>query len=317
MINYAPAQLLPLAQRTGRWTIKQVHGHSCLYTTNLASSIRFLVTNSPAVLVNVLNNGQPGFPSQMYAWRVDNGPWHRVPASQRTLKISLLDTERHLIEVTCAGNTDFDQVWQGQQGFAITGIMVAGQITPAPQRPLVNFIGDSITAGCWVNGKQAALDYRPESNYVGLASDQANIDGVRIAYSAAGVLRPGTGGVPVAKGFLPAIDADTKWTVNDPQLTIVNLGVNDRRFPAARFKLAYEDFLKQVITTFPTSRIALLVPFSQTFRNEITATAAKYAVPLVQTAGWCTDYTDNLHPNQRGAQTAGDHFAKTLRQLLS
>lgn len=317
MTSYAPAALLPLAQRTGRWVIKQVHEQDCLYTTNLGSSIRLISHGSNELQVDVLDNGQPAFASQIYAWRIDNGPWHRIPAAQHHLSVSLPDRQHHLVEVSCAGNTDLDQVWHGNQGFAITSIHSTGQVEPAAPRPVVNFIGDSITAGCWVGGKHAAIDYRPESNYVGLACDQVGVDGVRIAYSAAGVLRPGTGGVPVATDFLPRIDATTKWFPNAPQLTVVNLGVNDRRFSAAEFQPAYEKFIGQVQATFPNCPLYLMVPFSQTFRSEILTTARRYGTGVIETTGWCHDYTDGLHPNQRGAVMAGHHLAYVLKKLIT
>lgn len=317
MVNYSAKFLLPLAQQTGRWTTKQVRGQDCLYTTNLGSSIRFIVNGSYSLIINVLNNGQPGLPSQMYAWRCDGLDWHRFSATTHSYQITLPDKSPHLVEVITAGNTDLDQVWNGQQGFAITEISTAGTLTAAPKRPLVDFIGDSITAGCWVAGKHAAADYRPESNYVGLTCDQLGIDSVRIAYSAAGVLRPGTGGVPVAKDFLLQIDADTPWQPNHPQLVVINLGVNDRRFAAEEFATAYDQFIRQVIASFPYVPIALLVPFSQTYRDEVATTAARYQVKLVKTAGWCTGFTDGLHPNQRGAQTASVHLTNVLNGLLS
>ena len=317
MANYSAKSLLPLAQRTGRWTNKQVRGQNCLYTTNLGSSIRLIVNNSCSLTINVLNNGQPGFPSQMYAWRRDGLDWHRFSAATLTCQVTLPDNGPHLVELITAGNTDLDQVWNGQQGFAITGIETTGTLTAAPQRPLVDFIGDSITAGCWVAGKHAAADYRPESNYVGIACDNLEIDSVRIAYSAAGVLRPGTGGVPVAKDFLLQIDADTSWQPNTPQLVVINLGVNDRRFSADEFSTAYDQFVGQVLASFPDIPVVLLVPFSQTYRAEIAAIAERYQLKLVETAGWCTNFTDGLHPNQYGAQTGGAHLTNTLKSLLA
>lgn len=315
MVFYSPAKLLPLAQRTGRWVIKRLHGQEVLYTTNLGSSLRFLSTASQ-LSITVLDNGFPGAPAQVYAWRSDQGAWHRFSAADRVCTIHL-PQGGHIIELITAGNTDSDRIWSGNEGFAVVGIETNDRITAAPSRPLVNFIGDSITAGCWVNGRRPAVDYRPESNYAGLVSDWLGLDSIRIAYSAAGVIRSGTGGVPTAQGFLPQIDAATPWQVNHPRLTVINLGVNDRRFPARDFVPAYDQFVQQVRTTFPTSKVVLLVPFSQTFERTIAATAQKYRLPLVKTAGWCRDYTDDLHPNQQGALTSARHLAAVLRKLLA
>lgn len=318
MRTYLPPDLLALAQRTGRWTLKQLAGSPVLYTTNLGSTLRFVINNSEKVTITVGDHHANHYPSHRFAIRVDKGPWHRYPASQRNITVHLSPTQ-HLVEVMTAGNTDFDNVWTGDEGFTLSGVGIGdrGQLKPAPHRPVIDFIGDSITAGCWVNGKHAAVDYRPESNYAALCCDQLGVDSVRIAYSAGGVLRPATGGVPVAKDFLPRIDADTPWTPNTPDLVVVNLGVNDRRYPLPAFTHAYDDFLSKVTTTFPTAPVAVMVPFSQTLAPTISQLAAKHLAHLIPTAGWCTSYTDGLHPDQVGARQAAVHLTRELGPLLT
>lgn len=315
---YSPQQLLPLANRTGRWTIKNAPGGPALYTTNLGSILRCQVTKSHHFIINVENRHAQLGPSQQYAVRIDGQAWQRFPASidRANLTISIAS---HTIEVMTAGNSDLDAVWDGNQGFAIRSVEIedAGQVTTATIRPVVDFIGDSITAGCWVNGKHAAVDYRPESNYTAIAADLLDVDSVRIAYSAGGVLRPATGGVPVASGFLPRIDRTTPWQPNRPQLVVVNLGVNDRRFSNADFIGAYEAFIRQVLAAFPAAPVVLLVPFSQSFKPQITAIGHGHHLPVIDTAGWCPSYTDGLHPDQAGSCAAGKQLATALAPYLS
>ena len=317
MAIYHANDLLPLAQRTGRWVVRKINNQPVLYTTNLGSSIKMVSKAAQEVQVTVLDNGSPQVASQFYAYRVDRGSWQRVAAAKGTWKIPLPDCQSHLIEVMTAGNTDLDPVWTGQAGFAIVSITSRpGALPPAPLQPLVDFIGDSITAGCWVAGRHASADYQPESNYVGIASDQLGIDSVRIAYSAGGVLRPATGGVPVASQFLPQIDQTTRWAVNQPDMVVVNIGVNDRRYPTDQFVLAYDHFISQVKSTFPNSLFLIMVTFSQTFRTEIVRCAHRHHLPVIDTRGWCTSFTDGLHPDQIGAQTAGRRLAGALTPFL-
>lgn len=317
MQNYSPQQLLPLASRTGRWTIKDFSDGPVLYTTNLGSILRCQVTNSHHLVVNVANRHAQLGPSQQYAMRLDDQAWQRFPASCGRADFTI-GPDSHTVEIMTAGNSDLDAVWSGDQGFAIRFIEVddIGQISMAPLRPVVDFIGDSITAGCWINGKHAAIDYRPESNYAAIAADLLDVDSVRIAYSAGGVLRPATGGVPVASGFLPRIDQNTCWQPNRPQLVVINLGVNDRRFTAADFATAYEAFIKQALATFPAVLLILLIPFSQSFRSQITAIGHKYQLPVIDTVDWCPSFTDGLHPDQAGSCAAGKKLAMALAPFL-
>ena len=317
MKNYQPTDLIKFASRTGRWTVKKINNMPTLYTTNLGSYLRFKVSNAKKCQITVLPNQNSLSPSQVFAFRIDDGKWQRVQASLGKIDIPL-DSTLHTIEIMAAGNSDIDEVWKGNEGFAIKNIYLDnGAIMAAPQRPVVNFIGDSITAGCWVVGNHPAADYRPETNYAGICADLLNVDSVRIAYSAGGVLRPATGGVPTADVFLGKIDDQTLWTPNHPDLTVINLGVNDRRFPLAQFTAAFDLFIQQVKLTFPHTPLAIMIPFSQTFASEIRKIATKHNCSIIETKTWSHSFTDGLHPDQAGAIAEGKMLAQALQPLLS
>ncbi|MFR0576770.1 SGNH/GDSL hydrolase family protein [Limosilactobacillus reuteri subsp. suis] len=316
MKKYQPTDLIKFASRTGRWTIKKLDNSPTLYTTNLGSYLRFKVSDAKKCQITVLPNQNSLSPSQVFAFRIDNGKWQRAQASLEKIDIPL-DSTLHTIEIMAAGNTDIDEVWQGNEGFAIKNIYLdRGEITAAPQRPVVNFIGDSITAGCWVVGNHPAADYRPETNYAGICADLLNVDSVRIAYSAGGVLRPATGGVPTADVFLGKIDNQTLWTPNHPDLNVINLGVNDRRFPLTQFIAAFDLFIQQVKLTFPHTPLAIIIPFSQTFASAIRTIATKHDCSIIETKTWHHSFTDELHPDQAGAITEGKMLAQALQPLL-
>ena len=317
MKNYQPTDLIKFASRTGRWTVKKINNMPTLYTTNLGSYLRFKVSNAKKCQITVLPNQNSLSPSQVFAFRIDGGKWQRAQASLEKIDIPL-DSILHTIEIMAAGNSDIDEVWQGNEGFAIKNIYLDnGAIMAAPQRPVVNFIGDSITAGCWVVGNHPAADYRPETNYAGICADLLNVDSVRIAYSAGGVLRPATGGVPTADVFLGKIDNQTLWTPNHPDLNVINLGVNDRRFPLAQFTAAFDLFIQQVKLTFPHTPLAIIIPFSQTFASEIRKIATKHNCSIIETKTWSHSFTDGLHPDQAGAIAEGKMLAQALQPLLS
>lgn len=317
MNKYLPTTLIKFASSTGRWWLKEINNTLTLYTTNLGSYLHFKINGATTFTLNVIPNQNIISPSQVYAIRIDKKKWQRYLAKDQQLAISLTADE-HVVEIMTAGNTDADLVWTGNEGFAIESITIdQGSITASTtQKPVIDFIGDSITAGCWVNGKHASYDYRPESNYAAICADILNVDSVRIAYSAGGVLRNATGGVPTADKFLAKTDATTQWTANNPNLVIVNLGVNDRRFPEKDFQGAYDLFIQQVIATFPTAKVMVMIPFSQTYATTIKTIANHYQLPVIETAGWCCSFTDGLHPDQDGAKSAGQHLAKFLYSVF-
>ena len=180
MYRYFPNSLYKLIHPHGRWFIKRLNQSATLYTTNLGSRLRFIAKGVNNLTVNVLDNRNPFSPSQIYAWRIDGTQWHRELASHRSWQIEC-GSANHLIEIITAGNSDLDRVWNGDEGFAITSVDVEqGKLISAPPVPVIDFIGDSITAGCWVAGHNASIDYRPESNYVGTAIDLLHATDVRI-----------------------------------------------------------------------------------------------------------------------------------------
>lgn len=316
MKKFGPTGLLALQQTTGRWFINSIHKQELLYTTNLGSELRFSTQHCTRLTVQVTDRHSVLGPSQMWAWRIDGQRWHRASAAHQQFTISC-SPEAHLVELVTAGNCDLDQVWRGQDGFGIISVTVdQGELTTAPAQPIIDFIGDSITAGCWVTGKHAALDYRPESNYVGIAGDDLDACNIRIAYSAGGVLRPATGGVPNARHFITHLNATTRWQPDRPSLLVVNLGVNDRRYSVADFNQAYAEFLDQVQQLFTHVPITIMIPFSQSFADQIRHLSDQRAIPVIETQDWRPSYTDGLHLDQAGSIRCGHQLAAVIRPLL-
>ncbi|MCQ5069010.1 hypothetical protein NE681_16630, partial [Faecalibacillus intestinalis] len=77
MKKILPDQLKKQTLLLGRWTIKQLHGKSVLYTTNLGSLIKFHLQASPVLRIEALDNGNPQMPPQYWAVRVNHGNWQR------------------------------------------------------------------------------------------------------------------------------------------------------------------------------------------------------------------------------------------------
>lgn len=318
-----PAQILTASELVshtrilGRWVAKAIQGRNTLYTTNLGSVIRFQIQNATYCTVNFLNNGNPFGAPQIIGIRVDQGSWQSWAVNQMPATIALTPVT-HTIELMTIGNTDMDNVWLEQQGFALQSIRtdVSATITPTVLRQHITFIGDSITAGCWVNGHRPARDYAAHGNYAAICADQLNCDTCRIAYSAAGIIRDGTGSVPPAPQFLDHLDHDTSWHPTATDLVVVNLGVNDRQFNVSEFEPCLSSFLQQLEDTFDAP-LAVMIPFAQTFAPTFRTIVPQFRrCHLVETEGWPLTYTDQLHVDGPGSVIAGTRLASILQTLL-
>ncbi|MCT4456824.1 endoglucanase [Lactiplantibacillus paraplantarum] len=310
-ITQANQPLMP-AYFQGRWAVKQIADRDVMYSTNLGAEIDFQVTDASFVRLTFLPLAYE-LPSWV-AIQIDGLPFQRQAVTNAPLWLTL-DGRLHVVRVVLSGNTDEDRVWDGNQGFAVKALTTDGELQPVQLgRHSVTWIGDSLTAGCWVMGKQPAEDYRAEANYAAVASDLLNARNVRIAYSAVGLSKLGTGGVPVLPEVLTAVDSKTTWQPVPTDLVVINVGTNDRQADDTTFTVVLSRFLNHVQTLYPNSRLAVMIPFNQNFASIIRAVVAEFMqFQLIETATWQLSTTDGVHLDLAGSQMAGELTAQALR----
>lgn len=298
----------------GRWVPKVSQKLPVMFSTNLGAEFWFQIEQASFVTINLLDLAATA--SAWVAIQIDGLPYQRVAVKTMPFRLTL-DGKRHVIRVVMSGNTDQDPVWDGTIGFAVAPLQTDGQLQAVkPGQHSLTFIGDSITAGCWVAGKTPARDYRGEANYAAIASDLLDARNVRIAYSAVGVNKPGRGGVPPLPNVLTAIDGQTPWQPVPTDIVVINVGTNDGLESAESFTALLKQFINQVQTVYPNSRIAVMVPFNQHFDNVIWTVVPEFMnVQLIETADWEPSTTDSVHLDLAGSQVAGQQLAVTLRKL--
>lgn len=298
----------------GRWAVKTLQQQRVMYTTNLGAELDFEVNNASFVRLTMLTLAAD-LPSWV-AIQIDGLPYQRQPITAEPLQLTL-DEQRHVVRVVMSGNTDEDAVWTGDEGFAVRALTTDGELSPVQLgKRSLTLIGDSITAGCWVAGHQPGEDYRAEANYAAVASELLNARNVRIAYSAVGLNKPGTGGVPPLPAAMTAIDATTPWQVQPTDVVVVNVGTNDGRETKTTFTVIFRRFLNQLQRLYPNSRLAVMVPFNQRFDRVIRAVVAEFmTIDLIETAEWQPGLTDHVHLNLSGSQVAGQQLAGALQRL--
>ncbi|ETY72899.1 SGNH/GDSL hydrolase family protein [Lactiplantibacillus fabifermentans] len=305
--------LLP-AYFQGRWVEKQLADKMVMYTTNLGAEFWLQVDHARFLTLTMFND-RVDAPSWV-AIQIDGLPYQRQALTATPIQLTL-DGQRHVIRVVMSGNTDADAVWSGQAGFGVESLTSDGELRAVrPGNHSITFIGDSITAGCWVAGRMPAEDYRGEANYAAIASDLLNARNVRIAYSAAGINKPGTGGVPRLMDVLTQVDASTPWSPVPTDVVVINVGTNDGRESVTSFTALFKQFLTQVTTLYPNSRLAVMVPFNQRFDRLIREIVPEFMqIQLIDTAEWQPTTTDGVHLDVAGSQVAGHYLADALREL--
>ena len=220
-------------------------------------------------------------------------------------------------------------------------ILDAGATTrSAPPRPIIEFVGDSITA---CQGKEGAAT----DNYAWETGEALDCDHTQIAFSGKG-LRSGWGALEDKTGFDSHYfrlkncnhkETDQwEFSAYTPRVVVVNHGTNEvrngRRETDAEFTVTYLSFVRAVRTKLPTAEIVALRPFSGFLAAGIRQAVADLNaagdmhVHYIDTAGWLDfdartgklsseDSSDGLHPSVKGHAKVARRLAEALRPILA
>ena len=225
-----------------------------------------------------------------------------------------LDDKDHTLQVGSAGQ-NYEVAFQG--------LNLDDQATtkPVAQRPLIEFIGDSITQG--------------NESYAWRCSQMLGCDHVQIAFSGV-ALTDGYGcstkvGMAVQyfqlKNFNHTKEPSVPWTFTyTPQIIVINLGQNDQcgQEPANVMTASYLDFVQKLRAKFPQTKIVAMRTYGGPFAAAEKAAVQKLTdagdadLIFVDTTGWLSagDFGDGIHPNYDGSIKAGRLLANELAPLL-
>jgi lysophospholipase L1-like esterase len=219
-----------------------------------------------------------------------------------------------------AGSYTGDAVFQGLT-------LDSGAATfKAPVRPkLVEFIGDSITAGT-TSSQLAVTDYGFKTGEkLGWNHTQIAIGGMCLAETSDGCWAHETR-YWMSSGGQAGTDLwdFSRYTADG---VVINLGTNDKSHgvSSADFQAKYITFLTKIRGKFPTTKIFALRTFIGRYAAETQAAvqsrnnAGDANVFYVDTTGWLPSdgLSDSVHPNDKGHQAITDRLAPILSAKLS
>ncbi|MFC0513023.1 RICIN domain-containing protein [Mucilaginibacter angelicae] len=259
-----------------------------------------------------------------YFARIDGGAWVTYNNVSGTVNLTPtpLSAGTHTLIVAEGKDYDYEFKFEGL-------ILDAGAATAAPSvsNYLIEYIGDSITAG--FKDSQANV-----SAYGWVCAEGLNSEHTQIAWPGIKLIS-GTSSKGMDYQYLrlkgnyndPTTTATWDFTKYTPQIVVVNLGTNDN--PAetsdAAFQSAYTSFLATIRSKFPNAEIFAMRTYVGVWENATLAavnariTAGDSKVHFVNTSGWLTantsDYLpgDNTHPSESGHIKAGN----LLKSIIS
>jgi lysophospholipase L1-like esterase len=190
----------------------------------------------------------------------------------------------------------------------------------------IEFLGDSITEGVLVHGKDAPKDawpwhtdaYRAYPSLTGLRLKDAQWR--QVGFGAIGLTRGGSGGVPPAPEAFDWFYKDCPRDDWQADVVVINLGTNDGAAKGDVFRPTYAKYLALIRKAYPNAKILALRPFNGAHGDDIKSEVASRNahddenVSFVDTTGWLekTDFTDGVHPNL----AAGPKLAEKLAPVI-
>jgi lysophospholipase L1-like esterase len=237
--------------------------------------------------------------------------------------------------------------WEGREIQFKRLVLDTGATTlPVDARPLVEFIGDSITAGqgaqnwalgdyAWLTGESLGA-HHTQIAWSGITLvdgyyyDQAKpIPGMESMYFRSWAVNRCSNVACTPDATNPVPNPPWDFTRYSPKVVVVNLGTNDwgLKVPDAEFQQKYTNFLANVRAKHPAAEIVVLRTFNGYKADQTLAavTARKNAgdtkLRYIDTAGWLRphpspDFVDGYHPNDTGYANVRNRLVPHLLPLL-
>jgi lysophospholipase L1-like esterase len=206
-------------------------------------------------------------------------------------------------------------------------VLASGASTqpPAAKSKIIEFVGDSITAGC------CALPNWVLQDYSWLTGEALNANHTQIAFSGICLQNAANCGENNIGMSVQFFKLQTIHFLNSPNWdfsryqadqVVINLGTNDSGVPNATFQSTYTTFLQNIRARYPNADIFVLrtfggfkvAPTQAAVNARISAGDTK--VRFVDTTGWVTagtsDFSDSLHPSVSGHMKIANRLTPIL-----
>ncbi len=258
-----------------------------------------------------LNKGSSG---GMF-YRVDGGEYERQ--SSRTLA-KKLDEGEHLLEICSVAQQGFPKI----SGFVLDE---GASTLPIEEKPVIEFIGDSILEGYVVGSNRVLNSYgHKTAEILGFYRNIVAFGGITVSPNYGNPDNQGmVNRYKLIREYSKEEPISPYWdhTKFVPDYIVINLGTNDGRVSQSEFQLWYTTFLSFLRTTYKDTKIFVMTPFNGRHRDDIIAVVDGFNdknTYLIDSYLWnIPGGSDNLHPDVEGHDMAAEKLAQEITDILN
>ena len=208
----------------------------------------------------------------------------------------------------------------------------ADGFTPLPQdaRPVIEWIGDSITEGILVDPERRSAAFRDDArnrvyqddvtaSWAWRTAEALGMAPRIMGYGAVGLTRSGSGGVPRAALAYPFAYAGAPLPPAKVDYIVINHGANDSGASDGEYLQRYEELLDDVRTVHPQARVLVLPSFWGFHAAVLPDFVARYnasrgaRVDFLPTDGWFGNFPE--HPVRAEDREIAARLTGALRVL--
>lgn len=316
---------------TGRWDRRDP---KVAVTTTTGAYIEFAFEGNMALAhFDVFQNAEP----RLHLWvQIDGGDMIETVIDNH-LRIIAKNEGKHICRIIYKGGTENDRRWYapltGKVSFV--GVQTEKPIPiPADKRPVIEFVGDSITEGVLIDMDFAydgeLLSYNGQdqrvflddvcATYAWRTAEALNLRPVFMGYGAVGVTRSGMGEVPEAPVSYNFNFDGSPITHAPSDYVMINHGANDQRKDPAVYLAKYAELLDRVRAYNPNATVISLSAFCGAFHKELGEMIAQYNqkngchVHYIDSNGWIP--VEPLHPLRDGHATVAANLIPIVKEIL-
>ena len=310
---------------TGRWVMED----TVAQTTTPGAMLEIAFTGNACVLLFDVNMNFDPYP-HVYI-QVDDGA--RVETRiDHYVRVEAPEGGNHVVKMIFKSAMENQPRWHkplvGKISFKGAEAEAEG-VLPRDNREIIEFIGDSITEGIWVDDArkpysfgQYNMVYQNDATatYAYLTAQALGLRPYIMGYGAVGVTKGGSGGVPKVIEAYPYYFDKIPAKPSGAKIIVINHGANDHLAAAEDYVEEYARFLDLVRQRNPEAKIVALSAFGGYHHTELGEMITRYnqsrraEVSFIDSTGWIP--VRPTHPLRQGHETVARHLIPLLKKIL-